>query len=52
MKKKTEAKDSRPVWKRGKDWIQFSPPRNHPTHEEWRKIVDRSKDNTVPDRSR
>ncbi len=33
-----------PVWKRGKDWIQFDPPRKHPGYEEWRKTVDRSQD--------
>jgi len=38
-------KETRPIWKQGKGWIQYDPPRNHPCYEEWRKLVDRSKDN-------
>lgn len=24
-----------PIWKQGKEWIQWNPPRNHPCYEEW-----------------
>jgi len=29
------------VWKRGNDWIQYNPPRNHPAYEEWQKVKEK-----------
>ena len=26
------------VWKRGEGWIQFNPPRSHPSYEEWQEL--------------
>jgi len=29
------------IWKRGPDWIQFNPPRNHPSKDEWLKLKEK-----------
>ena len=39
-KKKVDKKPTRPVWKSGKDWVQFNPSKNHPCYEEWKKTVE------------
>ena len=40
-----KAKKKPPLaWKRGNDWIQFSPPCNHPSTEEWKKQQEKAND--------
>jgi len=34
-------KSSKLIWKQGDGWIQFNPPRNHPSYEEWKKLKDK-----------
>ena len=34
---KTQA-NSKLIWKQGDGWIQFNPPRNHPSYTEWLKL--------------
>ena len=39
---------SKLVWKRGDGWVQFNPPRSHPSYEEWRKLKEKeTKDNEL-----
>jgi len=33
------------VWKRGDGWVQFNPPRSHPSYEEWQKLKQKQKEN-------
>jgi len=33
------------AWKRGDGWIQFNPPRSHPSYEEWQKLKQKEKEN-------
>jgi len=30
--------NSKLIWKQGDGWIQFNPPRSHPSYEEWQKM--------------
>lgn len=30
--------NSKLIWKQGDDWIQFNPPRNHPSYKDWIKF--------------
>ena len=32
------------VWKRGEGWIQFNPPRSHPSYQEWQKLKQKHKE--------
>jgi len=31
------------VWKRGDGWVQYNPPRSHPSYEEWKKLKEKEK---------
>jgi hypothetical protein len=42
-------KETKAVWKRGKDWIQFSPHRNHPSAKEWKKQQEKAHDDSRKD---
>jgi len=33
------------VWKRGDGWVQYNPPRSHPSYEEWQKLKEKEKEN-------
>ncbi len=41
---KTQA-NSKLIWKQGDGWIQFNPPRSHPSYEEWQKMKQKEKEN-------
>jgi hypothetical protein len=32
---------SKLVWKRGDGWVQYNPPRSHPSYEEWQKLKEK-----------
>jgi len=38
-------KETHSVWKKGKGWVQYNPPRNHPVYEEWVKTKAKAKEN-------
>jgi len=38
------ASDKQMVWKRGDGWVQFNPPRSHPSYEEWQKLKQKEKE--------
>jgi hypothetical protein len=40
---KTQA-NSKLIWKQGDGWIQFNPPRSHPSYEEWQKMKQKEKE--------
>jgi hypothetical protein len=33
-----------PIWKRGDGWVQFNPPRGHPSYNEWMKMKQKLKE--------
>lgn len=37
--------NSKLVWKQGEGWVQYNPPRNHPSYNEWMKLKEKEKDN-------
>jgi len=37
---------SRLIWKRGKGWVQYDPPRHHPQYAEWIKYKEKQDDRT------
>lgn len=36
--------NSKLIWKQGDGWIQFNPPRNHPSYTEWLKLKEKEKE--------
>lgn len=36
--RKQTSKNTSTAWKRTDDYIQFNPPRNHPSYDEWVKL--------------
>ena len=36
---------SKLVWKRGDGWVQYNPPRSHPSYEEWQKLKQKENEN-------
>ena len=33
------------IWKRGDGWVQYNPPRSHPSYEEWQKLKQKENEN-------
>ena len=37
--------EKRVVWKQGDGWVQYNPPKHHPSYEEWMKQREKEKEN-------
>jgi len=36
---------SKLIWKQGEGWIEYNPPRKHPSYEEWMKLKEKENEN-------